>query len=579
MGPITEHQLMLFLVQFALLLGACKLVGLVFKKFKQPTITGDVLVGLILGPAIFGRYAPELQSAIFPNDAIQWSMLETVAWFGNLFLLMETGLEINFSRIWKQRGEAVKLSFSMLLIPIILSFIPSYFIPARYMIDPTQRTIFALFIASIMTISALPVAIRGMKDLGILQTDVGFLIISALTLNDIVGWMLFTVILGIFAHGSIEISFVLRLIVMTLTFTFISLTLFKKLVDKAITLIHIKLGSATGYKTTFIVIVGMIMGAITIKIGIHSLFGFFIAGIVVGEAQHITELDRHTIRRMVYSIFVPIFFAKIGLQIDILANLDYALVAAITILGIASRYIGAWVGAKLARQEKANLKTIAISTTPGGEMHIVIAMLAYSGNLISEKVFVSIVAASLLSTIIFGPWLTYTLSKLRKDMVNFLFTFEDVFYDSSARTKEELLRHLIGNIAPKLDFQESLLRTEIFAREEQTSTAVGRGVAFPHARLQGLTNSKLFVVRVAHGLDWDSPDGLSVELVFLTLYPTDQPESQLKLMQTITTVIRNPKILAKLLRGNDTQKIYHLLKSQIAENNNNLVQDADKYSD
>ncbi|PKN71861.1 MAG: hypothetical protein CVU50_09825 [Candidatus Cloacimonetes bacterium HGW-Cloacimonetes-3] len=574
MGTISEHHLLIFLIQFALLLGACKVVGFFLERIKQPTITGDVLVGLILGPAIFGRYAPQLQLSIFPDEPIQWAMLGTVAWFGNLFLLMETGLEINFSRVWKQRGSAIKLSLADLAIPMLLSFIVLYFLPERYLVDPSQRIIFSLFIAAIMTISALPVAIRSFKDLGVLKTDMGFLVVSALTLNDIVGWVVFTVILGIMAHGAVEIVFILKLIFLTVAFTLISLTLLKRFVDMGITFIHNRIGKETGYKTTFIVIVGMLFGAATLKIGIHSLFGFFIAGIVVGEARHITEQDRHTIHRMVYSIFVPIFFAKIGLQVDILANLDWALVTLITVLGVSSRYIGAWVGAKWAKQKKANLSTIAIAHTAGGEMHIVVAMLAYSGGLITETVFVSVVTASIFSTIIFGPWLSYTLRKMRKDMVKFLFTKSDVVFDIKSRTKDELLNQLISRVATRINIPETTLKKEIFAREEQMSTAVGRGIAFPHAHLEGLKSSKLFVVKTAQDIYWDSPDGKGVKLIFLTLTPADKPESQLNLMQTLSTTLRNPQYLTKLMLSEDTAKIYNLLKSQIAECDNCLVSEA-----
>jgi len=571
MNVISEHHLLIFLLQFAILLGACKAVGYLLEKLKQPTITGDILVGLFLGPAIFGRYLPNLQAWFFPQDEVQWAMLGTVAWFGNLFLLMETGLEINFSKVWKQRGEALKLCFADLIIPILLSFLPFYFLPARLLVDPSQRFIFALFIASIMTISALPVAIRGLKDLGVLKTDMGFLIVSALTLNDIVGWVMFTIILGVFAHGSVEFGYVFRLILLTLAFTLLSLTLLKRLIDKAITLIHTRIGKETGYKTTFIVIFGMLMGAVTLKIGIHSLFGFFIAGIVAGEAKHISEADRHTIHRMVYSIFVPVFFAKIGLQIDILASLDWALVALITVLGIISRYVGAYIGAIWAKQDKVNLKSIAISHTAGGEMHIVVAMLAFSAKLITETVFVSVVTASILSTVIFGPWLSSALKQVRKNLVSFIFGKEDVLIDAVSRTREDLLKQLVKKVAVRTGLPEPYLQKEILAREEQMSTAMGNGIAFPHAHLKGLKSSKIFVVKPKYGIAWDSPDGEAVDLVFLTLSPQEKPEAQLKLMQSLATVLRNEKTLEKLKAGNDPAKIYNLLKNQIAECDNCLI--------
>ncbi|MBW6513669.1 MAG: cation:proton antiporter [Candidatus Syntrophosphaera sp.] len=563
MDGITEHHLLIFLLQFALLLGACKLVGYFLERIKQPTITGDILVGLILGPAIFGRYLPGLQGKIFPDNAIQWTMLGTVAWFGNLFLLMETGLEINFSRVWKQRKGAFRLSFIDMIIPLAVCFIPFYFIPSHYLIDPSQRVIFALFIASIMTISALPVAIRGLQDLGILKTDVGFLIVSALTMNDVVGWVLFTIILGIFARGSVETGFLIKLIVLTLLFAGLALTVFRRLVDKAVTLIHTRIGPETGYKTTFIVIVGMLFGALTLRIGIHSLFGFFLAGIVLGEAKHISEKDRQTIHRMVYSIFVPIFFANIGLHVDILANLDLLLVSVITVLGVATRYLGAFLGAKWAKQDRQNLQTIAISHIAGGEMHIVVAMLAFSSHLITERVFVSVVAGSIFSTIIFGPWLAHALKKLRKDMLDFIFSSQNVLIDPESRTREELLDSLVSNVAAQTGLEESYLHSEIYAREEQLTTAAGRGVAFPHAHLEGISSSKLFVVKPLHGIDWDSPDGAEVHLVLLTLTPAAKPETQLRLMQNLFSTVRDAKTLETVMRSEDPHQIYELLAKHI----------------
>ncbi|MFO8144930.1 MAG: cation:proton antiporter [Candidatus Syntrophosphaera sp.] len=571
MDVVSEYNLLIFLVQFALLLGACKVVGYFLEKINQPTITGDILVGLILGPAIFGRYLPEIQIAIFPDNNVQWAMLSTVAWFGNLFLLMETGLGINFSRVWKQRKKAIRLSLADLTIPLIISFIPFYFIPAHYLADPSQRLIFALFIASIMTISALPVAIRGLRDIGILNTDVGFLVVSALTINDVAGWILFTIILGIFAHGSIELAFVVQIIVLTLVFTLVSLTLFRKLVDKAVTLIHTKISSGTGYKTTFIVIVGMLFGAMTLKIGIHSLFGFFLAGIVLGEAKHITERDRHTIHRMVYSIFVPIFFANIGLHVDILANLDLFLVALITSLGIAARYLGAYFGSRWARQDKQNIGTIAISHVAGGEMHIVVTMLAFSAGLITEKIFVSIVAAAIFSTIIFGPWLSLNLDKFRRKMLNYLFSRDHVWMDTRSRTRRELLDRMISVVAESTGLEESYLHKEIYIREEQLTTSIGQGIAFPHAHVKGIPNSKLFVVKATHDIEWDSPDGAPVHLVFLTLSPEDKPETQLRLSQDLVSALRQPRILEDLMQSDDPDYIHSLLKKHIKKCDNCLV--------
>ena len=92
MGPITEHNLTLFLIQFGLLLGICKIAGYFFEKLKQSSVTAELLVGIILGPTILGKLAPGIHAGLFPDNQVQRSMLETIAWIGNFFLLMETGL-------------------------------------------------------------------------------------------------------------------------------------------------------------------------------------------------------------------------------------------------------------------------------------------------------------------------------------------------------------------------------------------------------------------------------------------------------------------------------------------------------
>jgi Kef-type K+ transport system membrane component KefB len=142
-------------------------------------------------------------------------MLDTVAWIGIFFLLLVTGLEVNFSSVWKHRGKAAWIAMSDIVIPIVYSAIILFFLPSHYLINPEQRFLFVFFISTIMTISAMPVSIRVMQDLKLLRTDLGFLTISALSINDIAGWIVFTIILGMFAHGSPDLSFVLVLVIST----------------------------------------------------------------------------------------------------------------------------------------------------------------------------------------------------------------------------------------------------------------------------------------------------------------------------------------------------------------------------
>ncbi len=571
MHYLSEHNLLIFLIQFIILLGCSKLLGLLFERFKQSSITAEVLVGLILGPALFGKYLPEMQGMLFPKDTLQISMLETCAWIGNFYLLMETGLDVNFGRIWKQRGQALTISITDLIVPMLLAFIPIYLLPDVFLVDPSRRLIFSFFIATIMTISALPVAIRVMYDLNILKSDTGFLIISALTINDLIGWVIFTIILGVFSQAQVQMLPVIKLVVLTISFTVLSLTLLRNLVDKAMTVIHNKYGSETGLKTTFVFLVGMLMGALTLKIGIHSLFGFFIAGIIIGEAKHFSQNDRHVMNRLVHSIFVPIFFANIGLHLDFVKSFDWRIVAFFVVLGIAVRYIGAYAGALFARQEKLNLSTIAISHTAGGEMHIVVAMLALSSGLITQTIFVGIVAAAIISTMILGPWLAYAVKRKKQGLLSVIFSPDAIHLNTDFDSKDELLRDVSQLLSAKTALDSEVILHEISLREEQMSTAVGKEIAFPHARLEHLQYPLIVFYKNITGIEWDSPDGKPVHNIFFIITPKENPTVQLHILQTLSKALSNKSILNVINTAESTASVWQSLKSEIEACENCLV--------
>ncbi|MBN1541191.1 cation:proton antiporter, partial [candidate division KSB1 bacterium] len=405
MHYLDEHHIFLFLVQLLILMGCARGLGEVFKKWKQPALTAEILVGILLGPTILGRFLPGVQLALFPPDMIQQNMLETVAWLGVFFLLLDTGLEIDFSIAWRQRSSAFFIALADIVVPMIISFAAVYFLPARYLIDPQQRLIFSLFMATVMTISALPVAARVLHELNLLKVDLGFLVMSALTVNDIIGWVLFTIILGLFTSVTVAVSSIALLLAGTMGFAALALTLGRNVSTKFFDKIHKSELPEPATSLTITVLLGLLFGTLTHKLGIHALFGFFIAGIVVGEAKSVSEQTRGIISQMVHSLFVPLFFANIGIKLDFVAHFDLPLVALITVIGISSRYIGAWLGVTATRVPRVNRDLIAIAHTPGGMMEIVVALMALEAGLITPQVFVAIVFSAVFSSIIMGPWM------------------------------------------------------------------------------------------------------------------------------------------------------------------------------
>ncbi|MBF0252997.1 MAG: cation:proton antiporter [Candidatus Omnitrophica bacterium] len=557
MNYLNEHNILVFLVQIVILLGLARGLGELFRIWKQPPLTAELLVGIFLGPTIMGRFMPFWHQAIFPNDIIQQNMLETVAWIGVLFLLLEAGLEIDFASAWRQRGDALKIAITDIVVPMVIAFIPCFFLPAHYLANTDQRLLFAVFMATVMTISALPIAARALHDLKLLKTDLGFLIMSALSVNDIIGWLVFTLVLGVFTHGTFDIVNVFIIAGSTIAFTVVCLSLGRKLTDKIITGIKKSKMPQPGVPLTFICLLGALCGAITQKIGIHALFGFFIAGIMAGGSKALSENVRQVISQMVYAIFVPLFFVSIGLKVDFLKNFDIFLVLLISVIGISGRFLGAWIGVNFTKLPKTNRLSIAIAHTPGGAMEIVVGLLALQYNLITETIFVAIVFGAVISSVILGPWFNYSIKKRKEVSVLEFFSLRGIVDKLKHNNREEVIKELSELAANQDDTleAESIYRA-VIAREEEMGTGIEEGIAVPHARMDNIKFPIVVFGRSTDGVDWNAPDGKPSNFIFLILTTKDDYDSQVQILGAIAKSFSDKSFRESLLKDTDTHAIW-----------------------
>ncbi|MBU1863102.1 MAG: cation:proton antiporter [Candidatus Omnitrophica bacterium] len=557
MHYLNEQNIFLFLVQISLLWIFARGLGELFRKWKQPTITAEILTGILLGPTILGRVSPAAYNWIFPRDVIQQNMLETVAWVGILFFLLKTGLEMDFSSAWRQRKHAVTISISDVVIPMIIAFIPTVFIAPNYLTDPSHKYLLSLFIATIMTISALPVTARVLQDLNLYKTDVGFLIMGALSLNDIIGWAVFTMVLGIVTQASFNIASIGIVLFSTVAFSVFCLTGGKHLTNLAITKMQKMKLPEPGSSLTVICLIGSICGAITLKIGIHALFGFFIAGIMAGEAKALSEKTRNIISQMVHSIFIPLFFANIGLKSDFLKNIDWFLIAFITIIGIAGRYLGAWLGVTFTNHHRVNRSIIAIAHTPGGEMQIVVGILALEYGLIKEPVFVAIVFGAILSSVIIGPWMSIALKQRKKINIIEFFGKRLILPELKAIDRDNAIRELSELISEQENMpSKDEVFSSVITREDTIGTGLEEGVAIPHARMANIKYPLIAVGRSFVGIDWNSPDGKLTNLVFMILTPQDDDWVQLQILRYIAIALKDWKSREILLNRNNNNVLW-----------------------
>lgn len=559
---LGEHHILVFLVQLFVLLLCTRGAGELFRRWKQPALTAELLVGITLGPTVLGRLFPAVHAALFPPDAIQQAMLETVAWLGVLFLLLDTGLEIDFSIAWRQRGSALAIALSDIIVPMAIAFVPMLFVPDMFLAHPDRRILFALFMATVMTISAMPVAARGLHDLNLLKTDLGFLTMSALAVNDVIGWVLFAVILGLFLQTSLAIGSILLVFVGAIGFSMLALTAGRSASIHLFDAMKARNLPEPASSLTITLLLGLFFGAVTQKLGIHALFGFFLAGIVAGEAKSLSEDTRRVVNQMVYALFVPLFFANVGLKIDFIANFHFGLAALVGVLGIGGRYLGAWLGVNLTRQPRVNRHLISIAHTPGGMMEIVVALLAMESGLITPPIFVAIVFSAVVSSVAMGPWMSQALARRRKVSPARFLQERATVSTLGAAGRFDAIRLLAGKISECAGSpQADTIFHSAAAREMEFGTAIGHGIAVPHVRLPLLRHPILAYGYSPEGIEWDAPDASPVHHVFFLLSADGAEDVHVQVLAQIAKSMEIPENRLRLSSAKDSHEIFRALQA------------------
>ena len=372
-----------------------------------------------------------------------------------------------------------------------------------------------------------------LHDLDLVKSDLGLVTLCGYAVNDILAWIVFSLVLAVATSAAVNLGSIAFLLVFTFAFTAFSLTFGLRLVDRAVARIGTRMTENPGAVLTFVCCLGLACGALTQWVGLTALFGFFLAGIMAGEARHLTERTREIIGQMVHSIFVPLYFAGLALHLDFIANFDIGLVAFVTVVSIATKFLGAWLGA-LGRDFSAQDRvSIGIAFTPSGVTGIVVAGVALEYQIISTPIFVAIVCSAIVSALLVAPWLSWSIRRRKPvDLGRFL-AQNAILPALRARDRFAAIRELCHVAAPAARLTPTAVAEAVDQREQLMGTGIGQGVAVPHARIEALRRPVMAFGRAPAGLDWDAPDGAPVRFVFLVLTPARQEGLQVQILQAI----------------------------------------------
>jgi Kef-type K+ transport system membrane component KefB/nucleotide-binding universal stress UspA family protein len=400
--------------QVVLLIVAGRLLGEVMLRLGQPAVMGQLLAGILLGPSVLGALFPEAQHFLFPTSPEQKAMLNGIAQFGILLLLLLAGMETELSLVRDVRRAAISASVSGITLPFACGLLLGYLLPDALLPDPQRRLITALFLGTALSISSVKIVASVVRDMGFMRRNVGQIILASAIVDDTIGWIIIAITFGLAGQESFSWLGVAKNVVGTFLFLAFSFTLGRRLVFKAIQFTNDHFRGEAPVIAAILVIMG-VFALITQLIGVHTVLGAFVAGILVGESPILTEEIDRQFRGLVAGLFMPVFFGLAGLSADLtvlkdpeLALLTAGLVAIASFGKAVGAFSGGWFGGLTARESTA----LAMGMNARGSTEVIVATIGLSMGLLSQNLFTMIVAMALITTIAMPPTLRWALARL-----------------------------------------------------------------------------------------------------------------------------------------------------------------------
>lgn len=410
MVRLSHADVVQLLVQLGIMLIMGRLLAEGARKLKQPAVVGELIAGILLGPTILGMINPEWFQALYPTPSGAGTVLTGIVQISVVMLLFIAGLEVDLQIVWQQGKQAVTTSLLGLCIPFLIGFTFPYFFPEFFGIAQTgEHLTFALFMGTAMAISALPVIVRILMDLNLFKSKIGLLVVASAMVDDVIGWMIFSVILSMIGKGS-GMS-VWYTVLLTFGFATFMLTLGRGAFNKVLPWVNRKLAWPGGVLSISLALC-FLGAAFTEYIGIHAIFGAFIIGVALGDSKHFSERAKEIVHQFINNIFAPLFFVSIGLRVNFFTNFDLGLTLIIIVIAFIGKIVGAGLGAKVGggftwKESVA----VGFGLNARGAMEIILGLIALENGLINEKVFVSLVVMALVTSMTSGPLMRWMLGK------------------------------------------------------------------------------------------------------------------------------------------------------------------------
>jgi len=390
--------LTLFLVQIGLVLAIPLCMAKLLERLSLSPLVVELLCGVLLGPSVFGMLAPHLFAQVFPAAGGATLAREAVTELGLLLFVFMAGLEIQPQRLRSLGMPIFWTSFLGILAPLVLGMGSVLLWPSFWRGGaPGRVPLLALFVGTILSISALPVIARILMDLRLMKTDLGVIVMSAAMLDDLAGWGLFAVILSNFGgEGHSPRNWWASLVTVLLVFALL-LNLSNKRIQQAVGWLNLP-KKTLQLKLTFLVL--MTAAIFTQVVGTHATLGAFLAGIALGRIPEARQLAHESFYRTTAGIFATLYFVSIGLKANFVASFDLLLAGFVLLIACAGKISGVFLGATLGGKKPREALMVALGMNARGAMGIVLTAVALEYGLIDQRIFVALIIMALATSVL-----------------------------------------------------------------------------------------------------------------------------------------------------------------------------------
>lgn len=396
-----RHTLPVLLMQMLVVLGVAKLIGYLFQRIGQQAVMGEILAGIVLGPSLFGWLMPEGFQFLFPASSL--SNLHLLSQIGLVLFMFVIGMELDTGILKSRATEALVVSHVSIVFPYFLGVTIAYFLYAEFAPANTPFIAYALFMGIAMSITAFPVLARILKERKMTQTPVGAMAIICAAIGDATGWCILAVVIAIAKAGDVSGA----LITLALTFCYVAFMFFvvRPLLKRGSEKFFSK-GKLENAYIAFVFLTLLFSSFMAETIGIHALFGAFIAGAVMPANFSLRNLFAERMEDVSVMLLLPLFFAFTGLKTQIgLLNTPWlwTVCALIISLAIVGKFVGSAISAKLVGQSWKDSLSIGALMNTRGLMELIVLNIGYDLGILKPEIFTMLVFMALATTFMTSP--------------------------------------------------------------------------------------------------------------------------------------------------------------------------------